>query len=73
MSLNSLGTVSGNLVLSAAVGVDIQDYNFLQEAWVPFWNHSIPLGQKSYAYSFNAVSLFQDGVNIEYPGIGNIV
>ena len=73
MSLNSSGTVSGNLVLSATVGADIQQYSFLQNGWVPFWNQSLPLGQKSFGYSFNAVSLFQDGVNLAYPGAGIIV
>ena len=73
MSVNSSGTVSGSLVLSATVGADIQDYSLLQKQWVTYWNHSIPMGQKSYAYSFNAVSLFQSGVTLAFPSAGIIV
>ncbi len=73
MSVNSSGTVSGSLVLSASVGADIQDYSLSQKTWLVYWNKSIPLGQKSYCYSFNAVSLFQNGVSLEYPCAGVIV
>ena len=73
MCVNSSGTVSGSLVLSASVGADIRDYSYPQKQWVPYWNHSIPLGQRSYGYNFNAVSLFQDGVNLAIPCAGVIV
>jgi hypothetical protein len=70
MCVNSSGTVSGSLVLSASVGADIQDYSYLKWQWVPYWNDTIYLGQRSYGYNFNAVSLFQDGVNLAIPGGG---
>ena len=73
MCINSSGTVSGSLVLSATVGADIQDYSYSHLAWATYWNKSLPVGQKSYSYSFNAVPIFQDGVNLEFPGVGYIV
>ena len=70
MSINSFGTVSGNLVLTTTVGADIQQYSLLQRQWVTYWDKSICLGQRSYSYSFIAVPVFQSGVNLAISGSG---
>jgi hypothetical protein len=73
MSVNSSGTVSGNLVLNATVGADIQEYSLPQKQWVTYWDKSFSLGRASYGCRFSAVSLFQDGVNLAIPGGGILV
>jgi hypothetical protein len=73
MWVSSSGTVSGNLILNATVGADIQEYSLQRNQWVTYWNNSFSLGHASYGYSLNAVSLFQNGVNLAVPCGGIIV
>ncbi len=69
LAINNSGAVSGNLVLSACVGADIQQYSLLKKQWIVYHDWSYSLGKKSYGYNFNAVSVFQKGVDQVMSGI----
>jgi hypothetical protein len=74
LSVGSYGVVSGSVVLGGSVGADIQQYNIFQRQWNTIYDRSLSLGQYSLAhYGFNAVSLFQNAVNIAAPGSGVVV
>ena len=69
LAINNSGIVSGNLVLSASVGADIQQYSLPKKQWLVYLDQSYSLGKKSYSCSFTAVSLFQKGVDQVMSGI----